>query len=90
MRNYSAIKRILFIIIVLQLFYPLYSQNKKEDKKPPLIQMTYQDSLSSILKSYVEATSSKYFQDPRIPRFLMVDRNDTFVFGIGGYVAAHG
>jgi len=46
------------------------------------------DSLNVLLKSYLEMTSGKRFEDPKIPRFLISDRNDVFVFGIGGYVGA--
>lgn len=90
--NLLKISRVLFAAIVLQISMPLFSQNikEKEVRNGPFFQMMYQDSLSSFLRSYVNATSSKYFQDPRIPRFLMVDRSDKFVFGIGGYVAALG
>ena len=31
---------------------------------------------------------SPYFQDPRAPRFIMVDRKNRVAFGIGGYVKA--
>ncbi|MBR2948085.1 MAG: hypothetical protein IKC17_05805 [Bacteroidales bacterium] len=48
------------------------------------------DTLSAVIKSYIEESSSKYFQDPVVPRFLIKDRKDSFIFGIGGYVAAHG
>ena len=48
------------------------------------------DTLSYVIKSYIEESSSKYFQDPTIPRFLIKDRTDSFIFGVGGYVAALG
>lgn len=44
------------------------------------------DSLSQIISDYLENTTSKHFEDPRIPRFLIQDRTDHFVFGIGGNV----
>jgi len=46
------------------------------------------DNLDSLLTVYLQQTSSKHFEDPIIPRFLIQDRNDKFVFGIGGYVGA--
>ncbi|MBR5532855.1 MAG: porin [Bacteroidales bacterium] len=33
-------------------------------------------------------SESPYFQDPRAPRFIMVDRKNRVAFGIGGYVKA--
>lgn len=48
------------------------------------------DTLSYVIKSYIEESTSKHFQDPTIPRFLIKDRTDSFIFGVGGYVAALG
>jgi len=46
------------------------------------------DSLPEIIQYYLRETTSKHFEDPRVPRFLIKDRTDNFVFGVGGGVEA--
>lgn len=57
-------------------------------QKEPRIQFSRTDSLPEIIQYYLRETSSKHFEDPKIPRFLLKDRTDSFVFGVGGSVDA--
>jgi len=62
-------------------------QKKETDKeKEKAFSIIRTDSLSQILADYLQMTTSKHFEDPRIPRFLIQDRTDHFVFGVGGRV----
>jgi len=42
------------------------------------------DSLPELIQYYLQETTSKHFEDPKVPRFLLKDRTDNFVFGVGG------
>lgn len=46
------------------------------------------DSLPELIQYYLEETTSKHFEDPKVPRFLLKDRTDSFVFGVGGAIDA--
>jgi len=46
------------------------------------------DSLPELIQYYLEETTSKHFEDPKVPRFLLKDRTDNFVFGVGGAIDA--
>lgn len=46
------------------------------------------DSLPDLIQYYLRETTSKHFEDPKVPRFLLKDRTDNFVFGVGGGVQA--
>jgi len=54
----------------------------------PLLEVSRLDSLPEIIQYYLTETTSKHFEDPKVPRFLMKDRTDNFVFGVGGSVQA--
>lgn len=61
---------------------------KTEDKNRRFFVITnhnsedYSDEVLNIFKE----TESPYFQDPRAPRFILMDRKKRVAFGIGGYV----
>jgi len=59
-----------------------------QDKEKNVLSVVSSDSLNVFLKSYLEQTTGQRFEDPTIPRFLISDRKDMFVFGVGGYVGA--
>jgi len=59
-----------------------------QDKKGNILSVVSSDSLNIFLREYMEQTSGKRFEDPTVPRFLICDRKDMFVFGVGGYVGA--
>ena len=62
----------------------------KVEKERALIFITG-DNVPTELKVTVDLfkeSESPYFQDPRAPRFIMVDRKNRVAFGIGGYVKA--
>jgi len=46
------------------------------------------DSLPELIQYYLTESTSKHFEDPKVPRFLLKDRTDNFVFGVGGGVEA--
>lgn len=63
---------------------------EKVEKERALIFITG-DNVPTELKVTVDLfkeSESPYFQDPRAPRFIMVDRKNRVAFGIGGYVKA--
>ena len=63
---------------------------EKVEKERALIFITG-DNVPTELKVKVDLfkeSESPYFQDPRAPRFIMVDRKNRVAFGIGGYVKA--
>ncbi len=63
---------------------------EKVEKERALILITG-DNVPSEVKITVDLfkeSESPYFQDPRAPRFIMVDRKNRVAFGIGGYVKA--
>lgn len=78
---------ILFVGAIVQ---PLKGAGKSDTLSSTGLTVVRYDSLSAVIKSYIDESSGKYFQDPVVPRFLIKDRKDSFIFGIGGYVAAHG
>lgn len=59
-----------------------------QEKKESALSVVSSDSLNVFIKNYLEQTTGRRFEDPEIPRFLIRDRGDMFVFGVGGYVAA--
>jgi len=66
--------------------YAAGQENKTGKEKEKAFSIIRTDSLSQILADYLQMTTSKHFEDPRIPRFLIQDRTDHFVFGVGGRV----
>lgn len=75
----------LLIIAALLLSTGLNSFAQEQES---LFSVVHPDSLDVLLKNYLNQTTGKRFEDPKLPRFLIGDRNDIFVFGIGGYVGA--
>lgn len=66
------------------------ASEEKVEKERALIFITG-DNVPTELKVTVDLfkeSESPYFQDPRAPRFIMVDRKNRVAFGIGGYVKA--
>ena len=47
------------------------------------------DSLPDNLKQLLSVSASPLFQDPNVPRFVMVDPSGKYLFGIGGYVSVN-
>lgn len=83
--------RLLLPVIIL-VFLPLavFSQSKRDSVAANKFSVVRTDSISTTLAGYLDETTSKHFQDPSLPRFLIKDHTDTFVFGLGGYVSAMG
>lgn len=74
---------------VVTLVYALPS-GEKVGKERALIFITG-DNVPAEVRVTVDLfkeSESPYFQDPRAPRFIMVDRKNRVAFGIGGYVKA--
>ncbi len=83
-------KSVCVLFLVLTSFSSFSQKKKKESSSEPHFSVVGKDSISVEFANYLEEATSKHFQDPSIPRFLIKDRSDRFVFGVGGYVAALG
>lgn len=85
----KLLQSLLLIGLVCTNVNVVFSKEKK--RMPSVSYNTGADSLLDLpdfLKEYLDYTTSRHFQDPSIPRFLLKDRNENFIFGIGGYVGA--
>lgn len=97
-------KKLLRVLLVVSLMFVFilsnisaFSQEKKKTKKKEkTLSVSYASGTDSILdlptflSEYLEHTTSRHFQDPSIPRFLIKDRKGNFAFGVGGYIGAIG
>lgn len=85
-------KRVFLLSIMTFVITVVFAQPSEEkvEKERALIFITG-DNVPTELKVTVDLfkeSESPYFQDPRAPRFIMVDRKNRVAFGIGGYVKA--
>ena len=85
-------KRVFLLSIMTFVITVVFAKPSEEkvEKERALIFITG-DNVPTELKVTVDLfkeSESPYFQDPRAPRFIMVDRKNRVAFGIGGYVKA--
>ncbi len=66
-------------IIVLFLLADIYTSAQMKS-------VVENDSIPDVLKEYMIYTTSKHFQEPTFPRFMILDKTKNYLFGIGGYV----
>lgn len=94
MENKRIYFRLLAVITAVFVSVISYGQNNagkkqaREEKDGKALSLVRTDSLPEILQYYLNESTSKHFEDPKIPRFLIKDRTDSFVFGVGGGVNA--
>jgi len=94
MENDSIYFRLLAVFTAVFVSVTSYGQNDAGKKQAPVekdgktLSLVRTDSLPEILQYYLNESTSKHFEDPKIPRFLIKDRTDSFVFGVGGGVDA--
>ena len=85
-------KRVFLLSVMTFVITVVFAKPSEEkvEKERALIFITG-DNVPTELKVTVDLfkeSESPYFQDPRAPRFIMVDRKNRVAFGIGGYVKA--
>ena len=85
-------KRVFLLSVMAFVVAVVYAQpsGEKVERERALIFITG-DNAPAEVKVTVDLfkeSESPYFQDPRAPRFIMVDRKNRVAFGIGGYVKA--
>ena len=85
-------KRVFLLSVMAFVVAVVYAQpsGEKVERERALIFIT-SDNTPAEVKVTVDLfkeSESPYFQDPRAPRFIMVDRKNRVAFGIGGYVKA--
>ena len=85
-------KRVFLLSVMAFVVTVVFAQPSEEkvEKERALIFITG-DNVPTEVKVTVDLfkeSESPYFQDPRAPRFIMVDRKNRVAFGIGGYVKA--
>jgi len=54
----------------------------------PALTVSKIDSLPELVQYYLNESTSKHFEDPKAPRFLLRDKTGDLVFGVGGTVKA--
>ncbi len=57
-----------------------------KEERPEAIVFVTMDKADNNIKRLFEETQSQWFQDPKAPRFLLMDREGKFALGIGGHV----
>lgn len=72
-------KKINLLLAILLISQTVSGQEHK-------LSFSRRDSLSEIVQYYLKETTSKHFEDPKVPQFLLKDRNENIVFGVGGSV----
>ncbi len=88
MKHLINIARMIVVAsLVMSLPSVSFAQNKTGKKQSGLA-IVKTDSLPELIQQYLHETSSKHFEDPRVPRFLIKDRTGNYVFGVGGSVGA--
>lgn len=85
-------KRVFLLFVMVMSITTIFAQpvNVEKVKERSVIFITG-DNIPEGVKVTVDMfkeSQSPYFQDPRAPRFIMVDRKNRVAFGIGGYVKA--
>lgn len=56
------------------------------DQKPDAVLVISTDKAGEEIVQLFERTQSRWFQDPKAPRFLLTDKKGKFALGIGGHV----
>lgn len=75
------------IIVSLFICVQLFGQKHKIDSAlVNKFHVIVGDSISTRMAKIIQTRTSKLFNDPREPRFVMVDKSSKYLFGIGGFV----
>lgn len=79
-------KRYLIFLFGILFSVPSTLFGQQEEQREAFVIFTTRDKAGNEIIEWYKQTESPYLQDPRAPRFMLIDKKRQYSLGIGGYI----